>query len=452
MIPSTETQNPQDFERTHNGRHVPATQETLLPIERTESCGAPTTPLRESPEDRWLVLAVLAVLAGVSGVAYYLGFVRPYLLSDYYDLPLLDLAKINGHTPQSANAWAFTWIVLFVCYYLAFRLCPSFQNVSRAFRWIALALVVGWGLIFSIQMVFMYPVGAADLFDQIFRARITHHYGLNPFTTVPNSIYGDTFLRYVAWRDEGSPYGPLWELASAGTGSLAGDSLWWNLILFKALVILPYVASVALTYGILRTFKPEWALRGTLFFAWNPLVIFEIAGNGHNDAFVVMFLLAAVYFFVRARNLAVIPALMAGALTKFVPVLLVPVAAAAIWRDRVSARQDDDIEYEQVRKSTPSYLEPLRALWIGGIVAIGMAVVLYAPFWEGPQSIGALGRQSLFTASLPKVLADWLAFDLGMGEEGCPVTRALRRACPGGSCSGGPELASLAGAQRPYHR
>jgi len=418
MVTSTETQNPQDLESTHDGLDVPDAQYTLLPhsgvMERSESRGAPTTPLREAPQDRWLVLAVLAVLAGVSGVAYYLGFVRPYLLSDYYDLPLLDLAKINGHTPQSANAWAFTWIVLFVCYYLAFRLCPSFKNVSRAFRWIALALVIGWALIFSIQMVFMYPVGAADLFDQIFRARITHHYGLNTFTTIPNSIYGDTFLRYVAWRDEGSPYGPLWELASAGTGSLAGDSLWWNLILFKALVIVPYAASIALTYGILRTLKPEWALRGTLFFAWNPLVIFEIAGNGHNDAFVVMFLLAALYFFVRARNLAVIPALMAGALTKFVPILLVPVAAAAIWRDRASARRDDDIEYEQVRKSTPSYLEPLRALWIGGIVAIGMAVVLYAPFWEGPQTVGALNRQSLFTASLPKVLADWLTFDLGV--------------------------------------
>ncbi|HKP53911.1 MAG TPA: hypothetical protein VJ183_14820 [Chloroflexia bacterium] len=424
MTTPTETENPQGLQSVHNGRDVVDAQDTSQPhtglatMEWVERRGAPTIPLEEPLQDRWLLLAVLAVLAGVSGVAYYLGFVRPYLLSEYYDTPLLDLAKINGHTPQSANAWAFTWVVLFVCYYLAFRLCPSIKNVSRAFRWMALALVVGWALLFSIQMVFMYPVGAADIFDQIFRARITHHYGLNPFITVPNSIYGDTFLRYVAWRDEGSPYGPVWELLSAGTGWLAGDSLWWNLIFFKVLVLVPYAASVALTYGILRTLKPEWALRGTLFFAWNPLVIFEIAGNGHNDAFVVMFLLLAVYFFVRASHAAVIPALMAGALTKFVPVLLVPVAAAAIWRDRVSNRYDGGPAEVGGDGDEPSrsFIEPLRALWIGGIVAIGMAVVLYAPFWEGPQSIGALGRQSLFTASLPKVLADWLAFDVGMGD------------------------------------
>ena len=422
MITSTDTQQPQDPQIMHDGRNVAAAHGTLEAPQESgsqewaERRGAPTTPLKVLPHDRWLLLALLSVLAGVSGVAYYAGFVRPYLLSEYYAVPLMDLAKINGHTPSSGNAWAFTWVTLFVCYYLAFRLCPSLQNVSKAFRRMGLALVGGWALIFSLQMVFMYPVGAADIFDQIFRARITHYYGLNPFTTVPNSILGDTFIRYVAWRDEGSPYGPVWELLSAGTGALGGDSLWVNLLLFKALVVLPYVASIALTYLILRTVKPEWALRGTLFFAWNPLVIFEIAGNGHNDAFVLLFLLAAIYFFVRARNAAVLPALMAGALTKFVPLLLIPAAAAAIWRDRPGASRESGQQYDGSGGEEPSrsFLGPLRALWLGGIASVGMAVVLYAPFWEGPQSIGALGRQTLFTASLPKVLADWLTFEMGM--------------------------------------
>ena len=413
MIPSTETHEPQ-YRPSQNGQDDTVVHDIAYAYppgeagERHEAPAAPpTTPLKEPPQDRWLLLAVLVLLAGITGVAYYLGFVKPYLLSTYYDKPLMDLAKINGHTPASANAWAFTWILAFVCYYLAFRLCPSFKNVSRSFRWVGLAVVVGWALLFSVQLVFMYPVGAADIFDQIFRARITHHYGLNPFTTVPNSILGDPFIKYVAWRDEGSPYGPLWELMTAGTGKLAGDSLWGNIIFFKALVIIPYMISVGLTYAILRAWRPEWALRGTLFFAWNPLVIFEIAGNGHNDAFVVMFLLAAVYAFVLARNMAVLPALMAGALTKFIPILLVPVAAAAIWRDRSRSG----------RSSAGSYFEPLRALWIGGVIAIGMAVVLYAPFWEGTQTLGPLGRQSLFTASIPKVLSDWLTLDLGIKED-----------------------------------
>ena len=71
-----------------------------------------------------------------------------------------------------------------------------------------------------------------------------------------------------------------------------------------------------------------------LLFAWNPLVLFEVAGNGHNDAVVIMFVLAGVFFFVRARQTLVIPAILLGALAKFVPVLLIPTAVAALWRDR----------------------------------------------------------------------------------------------------------------------
>ena len=155
-----------------------------------------------------------------------------------------------------------------------------------------------------------------------------------PFTTLPASLPGDPFQPYVAWQGDPSPYGPLWEALAAGTSLLGGNILWNNLILFKLLVVLAYGVSVGLTYGILRAWRPDWALRGTIFFAWNPLVLFEVAGNGHNDAIVVMFMLAGVFALMLARRWAVLPALVAGAFAKFVPILLVPAAVDAIWRDR----------------------------------------------------------------------------------------------------------------------
>jgi hypothetical protein len=39
---------------------------------------------------------------------------------------------------------------------------------------------------------------------------------------------------------------------------------------------------------------------------------------------------------------------------------------------------------------------------------------MYAPFWNGPSSIGALGRQQLFTASIPKVVVDLIVSDRGL--------------------------------------
>lgn len=377
------------------------------------------------PRDNWLALAPLVILGGISSVAYFLGFVRPYLLSTYYNHPLLDLAKINGHAPSAANEWALTWIVLFACYYLAFRLCPPAAGTTAGFRRATLLIICGWAALFCVTLIFMYPVGAADIFDQIFRARLTTHYGLNPFTTLPSGLPNDPFQPFVAWRGDASPYGPVWEILAGVASLLGGNSLWGNLVAFKALVSLAYAVSIAFTYGILRVTKPDWALRGTLFFAWNPLVLFEVAGNGHNDAIVVMFMLAAVYLLVLARRWAVIPALVAGALAKFIPLLLVPVAAACIWRDR---RRTGSSEGQAGNRSLLSHATALKTLAVSAVVSIGLIVALYAPFWQGPQSIGALGRQNLFTASIPKVIVDIMVGQYGMysgDAEGIVRTTAL---------------------------
>lgn len=386
-------------------------------VERAESANAST------PRDPWLLLMPIIVLAAVMGIAYDLGFVRPYPLDGYYLVPLLDLAKINSFTAPAANAWALTWIVLFACYYLAFRICPSAADVTRGFRRVALAIICGAATIYSVNLLNMYPVGAADIFDQMFRARIAAHYDQNPFLTFPVNFSDDPLFPYVAWRTEGSPYGPFWELLASGTSWLAGDSLWNNLILFKLLVMLSYGANVALTYGILRAWKPDWALRGTLFFAWNPLMLFEVAGNGHNDSVLVTCLLLAIYLFVLAKRSAVLPALMAGALTKFVPLLLMPVAVAAIWGDRVrfwrgrpahlnAEHPDDGANAEHTTQL--SRFEAFSHLAVGAVASVGLAVVLYARFWEGWQTLGPLTRQSHFTASIPKVVLDILHLDFDL--------------------------------------
>jgi hypothetical protein len=342
--------------------------------------------------------------------------VQPYPLTGNYKTPLLDLAKLNGAAGSAANSWALAWITVFACYIMAFRFCPSASDVTRTFRRVALLFILAWAAFFSINLFFMYPVGAADIFDQIFRARLLSHYGLNPFTTLPNNIVGDPLQAYVAWKGDPSPYGPVWEVLAGATSWIAGSDLWQNLVSFKLLVMLAYGVSTGLTYLILRAYRPDWALRGTLFFAWNPLVLFEVAGNGHNDAIVIMFVLLGVYLFVTARRTGVIPALMAGALAKFVPVLLIPMFAAAIWRDRLAKPMRKNTSSLPVRRRLLSNFDTLFALAIGGVVSAGMAVVLYAPFWTGPDSIGALSRKKLFTASLPKVALDLLTHRFGVNE------------------------------------
>src|SRR6478609_3660657 len=104
---------------------------------------ASISPRARRKLEPWAALSVLVVLGGISGIAYYLGFVKPYPLAGNYKTPLLDLAKLSGAAGSAANSWAVTWIVVFACYLMAFHFCPPSADITRTFRRVALFIIVG---------------------------------------------------------------------------------------------------------------------------------------------------------------------------------------------------------------------------------------------------------------------------------------------------------------------
>ncbi len=236
-------------------------------------------------------------------------------------------------------------------------------------------------------------------------------YGRNPFLVAPNApiFAGDPFRPYVGgWAGTTSPYGPVWETLAAGAARLAGDDLWRAVLAFKGLVILAYAAACCLIYATLHRTRPDWAARGLLLFAWSPLVLWETAGNGHNDMVMIAFMLGALWLLTcRGRALLVAPILLAlAALCKFVPALLLPPMLAVVWQLRRPAPGVRD--REGWYRAAGSVLSSAAAFLL-------TVLVCYAPFWGGPQTIGALARRDLFTASIPNSLKEWLTPMLGTG-------------------------------------
>ncbi len=380
---------------------------TVTTESRVEPVAAPPAPRRAPGAGR--ETALLLLLAAVAEGAYALGFVLPYPLAGNVTHPLLDLNRLSGHTPASANWFAVTWAVSFAAYFIAYRRCPA--RPARSY----LAVLGGAALLFNATLILMYPTGAADLFDQIFRARELAVYGKNPFVWAPaDPIFAaDPFRPFVGgWAGTTSPYGPVWELLAAATAWLAGSDLWRVVIFFKGLVVLAYGGAALLVYATLRRVRPDGAARGALFFAWNPLVLWETAGNGHNDMVMVLFLMLACWALVRAgRWLLLAPiALALAVLAKFVPLVLLPVLLAALWQLR---RPSD-------ARPLRDYAPAARLVVGAGLAFLTTAAVFYAPFWHGPDTIGVLARQDLFTASIPNSLKDWLA-----GPGGLPEAQAM---------------------------
>ena len=98
-------------------------------------------------------------------------------------------------------------------------------------------VVLGGALVSGGLLLWMYPIDAADIFDNIMHGRILGVYEANPFQQVAQDFQSDPFYRYVAWRRTISAYGPAWELLAGVTARLA--ALFSYAVLLKQLIFEP---------------------------------------------------------------------------------------------------------------------------------------------------------------------------------------------------------------------
>ena len=315
----------------------------------------------------------LWIVALVSGLIY-LAFTLPFPLMRYYAVnPPVDYAKLTHHSPLGLVAYLVGIIALFGLYLLGLRLLTKENNAERNIRFVLLT-----GGVFAVILIFSYPQTAIDLFINAIRTRAWARYGMLPFITSPDSL--PPFDQWVGlageWIDIASPYGPIWELLSLGAYYLAGGSFLYHLFAIKVLSALFYMGSVWLVYRILRLIRPQWAVVGTAFFAWNPLILFESVQNAHNDIVMVFFLLVAIWAFVRLmqgisgkKNLlfsGLFRQTSSGTiLVKFVTLMVLPIFVLALAR-----RQ----------KTWP---HRILSLAVYGFAIFGLSVLIMWPYWPG---------------------------------------------------------------------
>lgn len=198
---------------------------------------------------------------------------------------------------------------------------------------IAAAPVFTCGAIALIFFGMMYPVNAIDVFIYASRSRLWSRYGENPIAVKPAVHELDAWRRFASeWGNSTSPYGPLWNWIAWPITKLSGVNIGEAVAGFKALAVVSSFTCTVLIYKIANRLRPGTGAGAALLFCWNPLLLWEGAGNGHNDVVMLVPLLVALLAFTRKRYAVVIPAIVVAALIKYVAVLLVPAAVVAIWR------------------------------------------------------------------------------------------------------------------------
>ncbi len=339
---------------------------------------------------------VLTLAGGLSVVCYAVFFVRTFGLLPWADQPLLDLYRLSAADPLARLRLIAGYLILGALYWLGWR---AAQHARGRAAWTA---VLGAALASSAVLLFLYPFGAADIFDNILHGRIFGVYRANPFHDVIRQFGQDPFFAYTAWRRAPSAYGPAWELLAGALAWVAdravglvrlspdlsdSDTLRLtvlsNVLAFKLLGVASLAACGGLVATILRRFAPERALAGVLLLAWNPIVLVETIGQGHNDLAMMAWVLAATWALTRQRFTLAVLALVTGALIKFIPVLLIPAAGLIALRSLLTWRARG------------------RFVIVTGLLAAALVLAAYAPFWIGPDTLSIDRRQALFTTSLP---------------------------------------------------
>lgn len=239
---------------------------------------------------------------------------------------LTDLGLLSGYTRESF--WLF--VAVLVTWFAAYA--GGIALARRCDQRAALVIVLVVSAIAGLILTTMYPVNATDMHMYAARSRLFTAHGVDPIAVPPSAFPTDPWRSLVSpeWSERTSPYGPLWTLVAAPITLLAGDNLPPALIGFKLLALNAYLAAGALiAYGLAGRSDTRPAA-GALVFLWNPLVLWEAVGNGHNDALVALLLVAAMAAALRGPLAWVIPPLVAATLLKYVAVVLLPLALVAV--------------------------------------------------------------------------------------------------------------------------
>lgn len=328
---------------------------------------------------------VLILTAGFSWVIYSEVFSRIAFLPDLFGQPFLTGQQVTMHTIDQGLGYAraeliLSFVALGILYYMAWKAAHYIHN------WVDWAIVLIAAFGFGFALLYMYPFGAADIFDNIVHARIFDFYGGNPFVNLIRQYPSDPFIPYVAWPNDPSAYGPLWELAAGMAIRLAGPDMLASILNLKLLPALFWALSLGVAGVMLLHSEKRPALPYMLLLAWNPLLLYEVWGNGHNDMMMAFFILAAAWMIMEKRYSLAVVSLVAGGLVKYIPILLLPIVGLIALR------------------ALPDNRRRLLFILSSGVLSIGLIVLAFSSFWVGIQTLSIDRRELMLSGTLPSAI------------------------------------------------
>ena len=238
------------------------------------------------------------------------------------------LHGLFGRLPHRVDTLTFGFLMMnlgmLVAYGVALRLAGT---LSMSAVWI---FVVAAHVILLIGP----PLQATDIFNYLGYARLEALHGLNPYTHVIAAESGDPISLFASWHHWQSPYGPLFSALTYPLGLMPLHAAFW---VFK-------VAAIAMGLVLLWLVSRCARLTGrdprsaVLFVAANPLFMIDEVGGFHNDVFMIVAAMGAIWFLLSGRDRSAGAATAVAVSVKYTAGLILPflLLAAPSLRRRVN--------------------------------------------------------------------------------------------------------------------
>ena len=277
----------------------------------------------------------------------------------------------------------FAWIV---------ARAPRFARAGLGWLAVAIPLVV------AVALFFTTPTLSIDAYSYLSHGYLAATPGSNPYVDTSASVAPTPFgkeMLAAGWQavHPQTPYGPVWTTIERFAYVLSGGNLYAGILLIKLPVFLAVLGTALVIWLFLRRSNPNRALRATLLYLANPLILIELVGEGHNDGVMAFFLVLAIFAVSRRWALVAVLALSFAVLVKLnAAPFVIPLAVALI----------------ALRHSWS------RLIWqtlVGVVASVGVAVGLMAPYWAGPFTF--VGLQASGTASSGLSVAGILSTVIG---------------------------------------
>lgn len=200
--------------------------------------------------------------------------------------------------------------------------------------------ILGWTFLMALPLLLSTPLGSSDIYLYAINGRMISEYGLNPFQDVAAPLFSDPFysFNYYPWLTRVTSYGPGWIFLSSLATSLT-DQVWMTVVFLKFLTFIGFFGTVFMIWMIASKIAPKHSAGAVLLFAWNPVLLFEYVQTGHNDIFIIFFLLLAWRFILMKRPLSVFFSLILGFFIKSFILIFFPLVVAAMDSDRQSIKR-----------------------------------------------------------------------------------------------------------------